>query len=236
MENWGTPAKIFTRSTGSTAAIIAALGLGLPVANLSGTGTQESSSSNMVTAVGGVSPTAGADGIGFVSGEYADGNTSLSTADGGAGPTIKVLAYQHYGQGCGWLPSSTPNTYDKINVRNGLYALWAPVHFIAAVDGTGTPTDASAKSFIGYFTGSSARRHRRRRAHRPGGRHPRLRDGGDAHLGHGPSPPVRARGALRLLLREERDRGHLVHGLHHQRRLPRQRDCLHQGLLRGQLR
>ncbi len=148
VENWGTPANIFTRTTGSTAAIIAALGAGLPVATLSATGTSESSSSNMVTAVGAVTPGAGTDAIGFVSGEYADGNTSSPT------PKIKILAYQHTGQSCGWLPSSTPNTYDKINVRNGLYALWSNVHFIAAVDGTGTPTNASAKAFIGYFTGS----------------------------------------------------------------------------------
>ncbi len=65
-----------------------------------------------------------------------------------------MLAYQHTNQSCGWLPSGAPNIYDKINVRNGLYALWSPVHFIAAVDGGGTPTDANAKAFIGYFTGT----------------------------------------------------------------------------------
>jgi len=148
VENWGAPANIFTRSTASTAAIIAALGIGLPVATLSATGTQSSSSSNLLTAVGAVTPGAGTDAIGFVSGEYADGNTSSAT------PKIKVLAYQHTGQSCGWLPNSAPNTYDKINVRTGLYALWSNVHFIAAVDGTGTPTNPRAKSFIGYFTGS----------------------------------------------------------------------------------
>jgi hypothetical protein len=65
-----------------------------------------------------------------------------------------VLPFQAAGQSCGWLPNSTPNTFDKINVRTGLYSLWSRVHFIAAVDGTGTPTNANAKAFIGYFTGA----------------------------------------------------------------------------------
>jgi hypothetical protein len=150
---WTTPKDIITRSTSSTAAIIIALGIGLPIATLSSTAagqTQASSNAVMLTDVA----AAGAAGIGFVSGEVAEGNTSLPAGDGGTGPTIKVLPYQHSHQSCGWLPSSTPNTYDKINVRNGLYALWSPVHFIAAVDGTGTPTGAGAKQFIGYFTGS----------------------------------------------------------------------------------
>jgi hypothetical protein len=113
-----------------------------------------SSNAVMLSDVGTVAPGLGTDGLGFVSGEVAEGNTSSTAGDGGTGPTIKVLPYQHYDQSCGWLPSSTPNTFDKINVRNGLYPLWSPVHFIAAVDGTGTPSDANAKAFIGYFTGS----------------------------------------------------------------------------------
>jgi hypothetical protein len=92
-----------------------------------------------------VTPGTGTDSIGFVSGEYADAASASK---------LKVLPFQATGQSCGWLPNSTSNTFDKINVRNGLYALWSRVHFIAAVDSTGTPTDANAKAFIGYFTGS----------------------------------------------------------------------------------
>lgn len=159
VENWGTPANIFTRSTSSTAAIIIALGIGLPIASLSAVGPGKvvaSSNAVMLSDVGKVTPGAGTDGIGFVSGEIADGNTSSTAADGGTGPTIKVLPYQHYNQSCGWLPSSTPNTYDKINVRNGLYALWSPVHFLAVVDSSGKPTDPGAKQVIGWFTDTVA--------------------------------------------------------------------------------
>jgi hypothetical protein len=151
---WTAPLEIYTRSTTATAAIIIALGIGLPIATFSATtaSSKVSASSNSVmlsdVAAGGL------NALGFVSGEVADGNTSAPPGDGGTGASIKVLAYQHTGQSCGWLPSSTPNVYDKINVRNGLYALWSPVHFIAAVDSTGTPSNLRAKSFIGYFTGA----------------------------------------------------------------------------------
>jgi len=85
-------------------------------------------------------------GIGFLSAEIADAFRSQ----------IRVLAYQHTGQTCGYWPDSTPEAYDKVNVRSGQYWLWSPVHFFAAVDGTGTPTDANTKNLIGYLTGSIA--------------------------------------------------------------------------------
>jgi hypothetical protein len=59
-----------------------------------------------------------------------------------ANPTsLKVLAYEHTGQGCGYLPDSDSLHTDRINVREGRYALWGPTHFIMSVDGSGNPLD-----------------------------------------------------------------------------------------------
>jgi hypothetical protein len=59
-----------------------------------------------------------------------------------ANPTsLKVLAYEHSTQGCGYLPDSDPLHADRINVRQGRYALWGPLHFVANVDGMGNPLD-----------------------------------------------------------------------------------------------
>ena len=110
----------------------------------------------------------------------------------------------HFGQVCGWLPNSTNTSHDKINVRNGLYALWSQVHFIANVGGTGTPTDPGAKQWIGYFTDTStpptgASTPTRSPSRRAPSSTARWRD---ARHRHGPLAALAARlRILRLLLR-----------------------------------
>jgi hypothetical protein len=74
----------------------------------------------------------------------------------GAAASVNVLAYQHYGQTCGYWPSSSSTSFDKINVRNGHYPIWGPVHFFAKVDGGGNPTNPGAANIIGYFKGTVA--------------------------------------------------------------------------------
>jgi hypothetical protein len=59
-----------------------------------------------------------------------------------ANPTsLKVLAYEHTGQSCGYLPDSDSLHTDRINAREGRYALWGPTHFIMSVDASGNPLD-----------------------------------------------------------------------------------------------
>jgi len=48
---------------------------------------------------------------------------------------LKALYLQAKGQRCGYLPDSTPTTYDKINVRDGHYPLWGYVHFFTQMVG-----------------------------------------------------------------------------------------------------
>src|SRR6185295_2051608 len=80
--------------------------------------------------------------IGMVSDEISQANASA----------VNVLAYQHYGQSCGYWPGSTATTYDKINVRDGHYYIWGLTHFYAHVDGSGEIIDPNVKKFVGYFT------------------------------------------------------------------------------------
>lgn len=145
---WTVPLDIFTRSSTSYVALFVALDTGVPAATVARTGTQESSNQGTVTAL----TTAATNGtyesaVGFVSGEVADENRG----------SITVLAYQHTGQTCGYYPDSTPNAFDKINVRTGQYWLWSPIHLFAAVQSaTGSALDISdpaTANFIGYVTG-----------------------------------------------------------------------------------
>ncbi|KYF96681.1 hypothetical protein BE20_41295 [Sorangium cellulosum] len=67
---------------------------------------------------------------------------------------LKVLAYQHYDQRCGYYPDSDPLKRDKRNVRDGHYAIWGPLHFLTHVSiNTGAPLSDGAALVIDYLTG-----------------------------------------------------------------------------------
>ena len=48
---------------------------------------------------------------------------------------MKQLAYQHYGQHCGYKPDVSG--FDKRNTREGRYAIWGPLHLLSQVDSSG---------------------------------------------------------------------------------------------------
>ncbi len=52
---------------------------------------------------------------------------------------LRPLSFQASGQECGYLPDSSSTAHDKINVRQGRYAIWGPEHLIVNVDGSGNP-------------------------------------------------------------------------------------------------
>ena len=68
--------------------------------------------------------------------------------------TLKVLAYQHFGQSCGYFPDREPTSYEKQNVRDGHYVIWGPLHLLTTVDGNGRPTKATAGDVISYIVGT----------------------------------------------------------------------------------
>lgn len=71
------------------------------------------------------------------------------------GTSLNVLAYQHFGQSCAYYPDSTPSAKDKVNVRDGHYAIWGPLHFMSRTAG-GYPVGAGAKRVVEYWTGTVA--------------------------------------------------------------------------------
>ena len=76
-----------------------------------------------------------------------------STELDGARDTVRGLAYQGYGQSCGYWPDSTSSAIDKANVRNGKYQIWGPLHMYAAVDGAGDPVNPDVQDFVDYVNG-----------------------------------------------------------------------------------
>src|SRR5206468_2064573 len=43
---------------------------------------------------------------------------------------IRLLAYQHFKQSCGYFPDSVETANDKRHVRDGHYFIWGPIHLM----------------------------------------------------------------------------------------------------------
>jgi hypothetical protein len=67
---------------------------------------------------------------------------------------IKELAYQDFGQDCGYYPNSTATSADKRNVRDGHYPIWGFTHMFTKVNAQSVPLNPDAATIIGYFTGN----------------------------------------------------------------------------------
>jgi len=89
---------------------------------------------------------------GLIAQADADKAIGILAADYSARPELKQLAYQHFGQRCGYLPDVRP--LDKRNVRDGRYAIWGPLHLFTQVDGTGLAKHPRARDLIAYLAGS----------------------------------------------------------------------------------
>jgi ABC-type phosphate transport system substrate-binding protein len=157
---WTDPAQLFIRQggaagSGTRAMIGAALGFvdsdwssAIPAANVF------TSSGGVLAAVSGDTASANAS-LGILSVTKADGARPGSAAT----QQVKILAFQATSQTCGYLPDSTAASFDKLNVREGRYDIWGPLHFITAVTG-GKPTstsnpgagDAAVQAFINLVT------------------------------------------------------------------------------------
>jgi hypothetical protein len=161
---WTTFTQVFSRPTTAGTIILIGSAIGLaPSKWLSqngdaGAAQVANTPDNMVTdlrnAAAGATPSAA---IGILAADLADSDRGPFSggADGGT-PTggIKALAFQAAHQDCGYLPDSDSTHFDKINVRQGRYALWGPIHLTTAVDGSGKPTNASVATIVNTIRGT----------------------------------------------------------------------------------
>jgi ABC-type phosphate transport system substrate-binding protein len=104
-------------------------------------GVDKLTATNVKNALIGVDPAAADSAIGVLSADSADS----------AGANLRELYFQGAGQVCGFLPDSTQFTKDKINVRDGHYQIWGPMHFFAVVDASHQPSPA-ADAFVTRFS------------------------------------------------------------------------------------
>jgi len=81
-----------------------------------------------------------------------DKSIGILGADYSSKPDVKMLAYQHFGQSCAYRPDVNP--LDKLNTRNGRYAIWGPLHLFSQVDQSALATNIRARDLIAYLQGS----------------------------------------------------------------------------------
>ena len=137
---WTFEASIFRRDALSGTQQMIAAAIGVPAERWKGTAT--TSSGDLLALVGAANfPDAS---IGILSAEVAQENRA----------TIKVLAYQNFGQGCAILPDTNATANDKANVRNGQYPIWGPLHLFLPVDASGYAVNAKAGELVGYLAGT----------------------------------------------------------------------------------
>ena len=135
---WVDPSLFFVRNSGSGTQQMIARAIGVPADKW--WGLDRGGSSQVRSGLKVVLDKENAEkSIGIVSVDIADEERA----------NLRILAFKAKGQTCGYLPDSTANTRDKVNVRDGHYPIWGPVHLFARTSG-GLPSTA-AGAFVGRF-------------------------------------------------------------------------------------
>ena len=156
---WNDPTVIFQRGAASGTQSMLAQAIRVPadkwLPNPSGglPNVVAGGSTGMFNAVVGAGKTNPNTAIGILASDVTDKSVT-TVSDGGTTTVsnrtqIKILAYQHTGQECAWLPDSSSTAFDKRNVRAGHYVPWGPIHFFTS------STKQAAKDLVGYFAGTT---------------------------------------------------------------------------------
>lgn len=139
---WTDPAYIFQRDASSGTEAMIATAINVPAASWKPAANTNKTSDLVLAALTAAAAGAHADAaIGIMSAAYMDGKRAQ----------LKELAYQHYGQSCGYLPDSTATSFDKANVRDGHYQVWGPLHLYTHT-ANGKAINADAQKVIDALT------------------------------------------------------------------------------------
>jgi hypothetical protein len=147
---WTDPNFIVIRNPGSSTQLTIGYGVGWSGKQWSGqlTNTNQGSG-NVLAKVQAENSTGNAEKtLGILSTTFSDQNRD----------TVKVLAFEAFDQCIGAVyPDSTPTAFDKRNVRDGRYQMFAQVRYVTRVDASGQPINPLVKAFIDLSTGVSSR-------------------------------------------------------------------------------
>ena len=150
---WTVNSSIYRRNASSAVQALLSVAIGVPLSRWQGVdvGTLAENSQAGLTGAAAVINALELD----ANAEQAIGILAATNLDATTKTHVTTLAYEDFGQSCGYYPDSTPTAHDKANVRDGHYALWGPLHFFTYVDSRGVPLDPSVERVITYLTGTA---------------------------------------------------------------------------------
>lgn len=132
------PQNFFNRAASTATNQIMSRGIGVEPTEW--WGVDQRTAGNMAEKIKQVPQAAADKTIGIISTDFADSERG----------NVKTLAFQATGQSCGFWPDSTPQSEDKINVRDGHYPLWGPLHFFVRVSGAVPESEAAGKFVLRF--------------------------------------------------------------------------------------
>jgi hypothetical protein len=134
---WTDPKMYFVRSWGTGTIQLASKAINVPPT--AWWGIDRLSADNLRDSMEGIDPSLAEKAIGVISSDFADR----------ARANLRTLYFQGIGQTAGYLPDSSPTSYDKANVRDGHYPIWGPIHlYTATTNGVPSPAaDALVRRF-----------------------------------------------------------------------------------------
>jgi hypothetical protein len=128
---WTDPSDIYVRSYDTGTTLILSRAINVPVA-LWVNASNPSAPQTL--------PSTGAMGAALADALGAQQQTAIGALSAQSiGSGVKALAFQASGQSCGYLPDAAAAASDRINVRQGRYAIWGPSHYVANVGVDGQP-------------------------------------------------------------------------------------------------
>jgi ABC-type phosphate transport system substrate-binding protein len=138
---WDNSAYLEVRTPSSGTLQMIAKYINVPAAKFKG--VQNSGSGVVVTKLAAdLTGGNGAKAIGILATDVADSNRS----------SLRILAYQDYNQSCSYLPDSSLTSHDKVNVRDGHYPIWGPLHMYSQTNGA----KAATTTVLDYMTMKTA--------------------------------------------------------------------------------
>ncbi len=138
---WSDPSKFFVRNRSSGTQQMLARAIKVPAAGW--WGADQGGSGGVLDKLSNLLTESGAEpAIGILSADLADRNRGV----------LRILAFQDWGEGCGFLPDSTSEALDKRNVRDGHYPVWGPSHLFARVDSSRLPVSPGAAALLRRFS------------------------------------------------------------------------------------
>jgi ABC-type phosphate transport system substrate-binding protein len=147
---WNDEKAVLQRSASSGTQAMLAAAIGVPSGRWKG--TTNKSSDDVAGALQAAAKTqqAADAALGILGADYIDSRNLRAQ--------IRALAFQDTHQGCAVTPDSSETAKDKLNVRDGHYPIWGPLHLLYRVNTKGDPENSTIRQplleMVGYLSGT----------------------------------------------------------------------------------